>query len=206
VDYTVTNAANSDPWFAGTGFKPGDKVLDVVGNEWDALPETPQPGCDQPGKTVLFHYEGTPQNADAVRWTAPSGARIFAGGAQQWSYALDTFNTGRLGRTLPPDTRLQQFMRNVLTDLRRPAPPATVRVRVRVRKQTLRITLQAHPDPRVFRYDIFRGTKLVCRTRAGVCTLRRVKPGAYRFSAVAVDEWGESTPTLSARVVVRRRR
>jgi hypothetical protein len=95
-------------------------------------------------------------------------------------------------------------MRNALSDLLRPAP--TVAVRVRVRKQTLRITLQVHSDPRVIRYEIFRGTTSVCRTRAGVCTLRRVKPGVYRFSAVAVDEWGQSTATLSPKVVVRRRR
>jgi hypothetical protein len=208
VDYTVTDAASSDPWFAGTGFKPGDKVLDVVGNEWDSRPETPQPDCDKPGITVFFHYQGGVQNADAVRYTAPSGARIFAAGAQQWSYSLDTFNTGRLGRTLPPDMRLQQFMRNALADLQRPAPPAGVRARVR--KQTVTITLQVHADPRVLRYDVFRqrrGTAtLACTTRRGLCTFRRVKPGTYRFSAVAVDEWGQSTATLSTRIVVRRRR
>jgi N,N-dimethylformamidase beta subunit-like protein len=204
VDYTATDAANSDPWFAGTGFKPGDKVLDVVGNEWDSRPETPQPDCDKPGITVFFHYQGGVQNADAVRYTAASGARVFAAGAQQWSYSLDPFNTGRLGRTLPPDTRLQQFMRNALSDLLRPAAPSALRVRVH--KQTLRIALQVHSDPRVLRYEIFRGTTLVCRTRTGICTLRRAKPGVYRFSAVAVDEWGQSTATLSSRVVVRRRR
>jgi len=208
VDYTATDAANSDPWFAGTGFKPGDKVLDVVGNEWDSRPETPQPDCDKPGITVFFHYQGGGQNADAVRYTASSGARVFAAGAQQWSYSLDTFNTGRLGRTLPPDTRLQQFMRNALADLTRPAAP--VAVRARVRKQTVRITLVIHADPRVLRYEVSRQrgatTTLVCTTRRGVCTFRRVKPGTYRFSAVAVDEWSQSTATLSARVVVRRRR
>src|SRR5262249_11329495 len=82
VDYTVTDAAASDPWFAGTGFKPGDKVVDIVGNEWDSLPDPPPPReCVKPGLRVLFHYEGEPANADAVRYTAPSGARVFAGGA-----------------------------------------------------------------------------------------------------------------------------
>jgi hypothetical protein len=216
VDYTVTDAANGDPWFAGTGFKPGDKVLDVVGNEWDSRPETPTPDCEKPGVTVFFHYENTPQNADAVRYTAPSGARVFAAGAQQWSYALDTFNTGRLGRTLPPDTRLQQFMRNALADLSRPAPP--VAVRARVRRQTVTLTVQRHDDPRVLRYELVRhrgaasfalddpGVTRVCRTRGGACTLRRLKPGTYRFAAIAVDEWGQSAPTLSGKVVVRRRR
>jgi hypothetical protein len=216
VDYTVTDAANSDLWFGGTGFKPGDKVLDVVGNEWDSRPETPAPDCEKPGITVLFHYGGSPQNADAVRYTAPSGARIFAAGAQQWSYALDTFNTGRLGRTLPPDERLQQFTRNALADLLRPAAPTAVRAGVR--RQTVTITLQRHLDPRVQRYEIVRhrggaafalddpGVTRVCTTRGAPCTLRRVRPGTYRFAAFAVDEWGQSTTTLSAKVVVRRRR
>src|SRR5262249_62115768 len=55
VVYTVTAAANTDPWFAGTGFKPGDKVLDVVGNEWDSLPTPPPAECVK-GLTVLFEY------------------------------------------------------------------------------------------------------------------------------------------------------
>ena len=99
VDYTVTEAATTDPWFAGTGFVPGDKVLDVVGNEWDSLPEQPvPPQCVKPGLVDLFHYEGEPQKADAVRFTTTSGARVFSGGAQQLSWSLDPFNT----RTLRP--------------------------------------------------------------------------------------------------------
>jgi hypothetical protein len=215
VDYTVTDAARTDPWFAGTGFAPGDVVRDVVGNEWDSLPEVPAPGCDQPGLTRLFHYEGAPQNADAVRYTAPSGARVFAGGAQQLSWALDTFNLGRFGRILPPDERLQRFMRNVLADLSRPAPPAAVAVTVRGRTATIRV--RGHGDPRVQRYDVFRrtgaaafapedaGVVRVCRTTGRACTLRRLRPGTYRFAAVAVDEWDRSTPTLSRKVVIRRR-
>jgi hypothetical protein len=156
VDYTVTDAANADPWFAGTGFKPGDKVLDVVGNEWDSRPETQAPDCEKPGITVFFHYDGTPQKADAVRYTAPSGARVFAAGAQQWSYALDTFNTGRLGRTLPPDTRLQQFMRNALADLSRPAAPVAVRAgaeadrdhHVAAARRSACASVRARPAPR----------------------------------------------------------
>jgi hypothetical protein len=217
VDYTVTDAANADPWFAGTAFKPGDKVLDVVGNEWDSRPESPVPAdCVKPGLTTFFHYEGVPQNADAVRYTAPSGARVFAGGAQQLSWSLDTFNTGRFGRTLPADVRLQQFMRNALSDLELPAPPAAVRVRLQGRTAT--ISLQRHADPRVQRFDIVRhggphpfaiddpGVVRVCRTSGRACKLRRLRPGTYRFAAVAVDEWSPSVPVLSRAVVVRKRR
>jgi hypothetical protein len=216
VDYTVTDAARSDSWFAGTGFASGDVVEDVVGNEWDALPESPTPGCDQPGLVRLFHYEGAPQNADAVRYTAPSGARVFAGGAQQLSWSLDTFNLGRFGRTLPADERLQRFMRNAFADLERPASPAAVQVTVRRRTATIRV--RGHSDPRVQRYEVFRragaavfgpddrGVVRVCRTSGRTCTQRRLRPGTYRFAAVAVDEWGQSTPTLSRKVVIRKGR
>jgi N,N-dimethylformamidase beta subunit-like protein len=218
VDYTVTGAANTDPWFAGTGFKRGDKVLDVVGNEWDSLPTPPPSECVK-GLTVLFEYPGAPPDlpADAVRYTAPSGARVFAGGAQQLSYPLDTFNLGRFGRTLPADPRFQQFMRNVLDDLQRPAAPTTLVVRKR--RHTVRITVGGVPDTRVLGYRVFRhagsgpfrvedaGVVEICDAAAGeTCTERRLVPGAYRFAVVSVDRWGSSYPTLSEPVVVRARR
>jgi hypothetical protein len=214
VDYTVTQAAASDPWFAGTGFKPGDVVQDVVNNEWDALPESPEPGCNQPGLVRLFHYEGPPQNADAVRYTAPSGARVFAGGAQQLSWTLDTFRLNQHGRTLPPDLRMQQFIRNALADLTRPAAPAAVTVSLVARTATIRV--RRHVDPRVQRVDVYRhagsaafapgdpGAVRVCRTTGRPCVQRRLFPGTYRFAAVAVDEWAESAPALSRAVVVRK--
>jgi hypothetical protein len=218
VDYTVTDAANSDPWFAGTGFKPGDKVLDVVGNEWDSLPTPPPSECVK-GLTVLFQYPGAPPDlpADAVRYTARSGARVFAGGAQQLSWPLDTFNLGRFGRTLPPDPRFQQFIRNVFADLERPAAPTTLVVRRE--RRTVRITVGGVSDARVLGYELFRhaGTApfrvedadvvKVCGAGAGeTCTERRLVRGVYRFAAVSLDQWGSSYPTLSGPVVVQGRR
>jgi hypothetical protein len=215
VDYTVTEAARTDPWFAGTGFAPGDKVLDVVGNEWDSLPESPVPtGCVKPGLVPLFHYEGEPSDADAVKFTAPSGARVFAGGAQQLSWSLDPFNTGRFGRVLPADTRLQQFVRNALADLTRPARPRALEASVEGRKVTLEIMRQ--PDPRVGRFAIYRhrgqgvfrlgdeGVARVCVTSGLTCVNRRVPRGrTYRFAAVALDEWeATSSLTFSRKVVV----
>jgi hypothetical protein len=215
VDYTVTGAAKGDPWFAGTGFQPGDKILDVVGNEWDSLPEAPVPlGCAIPGLVDLFHFEGAPQNADAVRYTAPSGARVFSGGAQQLSWSLDPFNTGRYGRTLPADARLQQFMRNVFDDLGRPAPPAFLSARVLRGTVTLRFGGRA--DPRIRGFEVFRHpgktafgladarVARVCRTTEATCTNRRVPPGTYRYAVVADDAWSQSFPKLSPRVVVKR--
>ena len=215
VDFTATDAARTDPWFRGTGFQPGDKVLDVVGNEWDSLPEAPVPATcarSKPILTVLFHYEGQPQNADAIRYTAPSGARVFAGGAQQLSWSLDPFNTGRYGRTLPADERLVRLMRNALADLTRPAAPPTLRPKARPRMVTLRIGRRT--DPRIEFVEVVRhrGAKWfpfddptvipVCRTSASTCVDRQLRPGRYRYAAVAFDEWGQSIPKYSYPVVV----
>jgi hypothetical protein len=212
VDYTVTNAAPSDRWFAGTGFNPGDRVLDVVGNEWDSLPDPPVPAtCVKPQLKVLFHFEGQPADADGVRYTATSGARVFAGGAQQLSWALDTFNLTRFGRTLPPDTRFQQFMRNALADLRRPARPTALQIQVQGRTVTLKAV--GHPDPRV-KFQSFKhagpapftlaspGVAPLCKNKTGNCVIRNVTPGTYRYAAVTADEWGQSLPIFSAAVVV----
>jgi hypothetical protein len=212
VDYTVPNAASTDPWFRNTGFNPGDKVLDVVGNEWDSLPDPPPPpSCVKPQLKVLFHFEGQPANADAVRYTATSGARVFAGGAQQLSWSLDIFNLTRFGRTLPPDTRLQQFMRNALDDLGRPAKPTSIDVAVQGHTVTLKV--QGHADTRV-KFQSFKhagvgsftldsaGVSPLCKNKTGNCIIRNVAPGTYRYAAVSVDEWTRSTPIFTAKVVV----
>jgi N,N-dimethylformamidase beta subunit-like protein len=214
VDYTVTEAARGDPWLNGTGLAPGAKILDVVGNEWDARPEGSVPaGCMKPDLKVLFHYEGPPQNADAVRYTAQSGARIFAGGAQQLAWTLDPFNTERFGRTLPADPRVQRFVRNAFADLTRPAPPRGLEATVEGRRVTLRILPRS--DPRIRSYTIVRhkgpgrfrlaaqGVARVCQTTAPTCVNRRVPRGTWRYAVFAEDPWGASLHVFSARVVVR---
>jgi hypothetical protein len=208
VDYTVTSAATTDPWFANTGFHPGDVIKDVVGNEWDGIPTWLPPECNKPGLVVLFHYEGPPQNADAVRYTAPSGARVFASGAQQFSWGLDTFDTRRFGHSTPADPRLQQFMRNALDDLLRPASPQ--RYRLRVGHHSVHIHYAPPQDPRirgilVFRHD---GSSAfspgepevvrVCFSTDGRCRDTVPLNGrTVRYAAVAVDEWGESAPLVT---------
>jgi hypothetical protein len=212
VDYTVTNAASTDPWFRNTGFNTGDKVLDVVGNEWDSLPDPPAPStCVKPHSRVLFHFDGEPADADALKYTATSGARIFAGGAQQLSWALDTFNLTRFGRTLPADTRMQQFMRNVLTDVGRPAKPTSLTVTVQGRMVTLKV--QGHADARI-KFQTFKhigagsfglddpGVTPLCKNKTGNCIIRNVAPGTYRYAAVTVDEWARSVSIVSAKVVI----
>jgi hypothetical protein len=201
IDYTVTNAAAGDPWFAGTGFAPGDKVADVVGHEWDVLNPFPE-SCVHPGLVDLFHFEGHPnlQNADAIRYTASSGARVFASGAQQWSWALDTWGTRTYGRTLPPDSRLQAFMRNALDDLGRPAPPSTVAVRARRRR--VRVVVPPSADARVTGVRVYRDGALVCSKSP--CRDRHVRRGMHTYTATYVDRWGESVPTAAPPVRVGR--
>jgi hypothetical protein len=113
--YAVNPSALGDPWFKGTGFTATSELPDSVGYVWDAV----QPGCAVPPLTVLFHYDGigrrgTPTSADAVRYTAPSGARVFSSGSLYFVYGLDNYYGHR---DVAPDDRLRQFMRNALADL-----------------------------------------------------------------------------------------
>ena len=117
--YSPVGAALANPWFDGTGFTAGATVSRSVGYEWDFI----TPGCDVPPLTSLFHWDDGPGGsppADAVSYTAPSGARVFSGGSMQFSWGLDSW---RDGYTSTSDTRLIAFMRNVMTSLTTGAPP-----------------------------------------------------------------------------------
>ncbi len=110
-DYTAVAAGYTppDPWFARTGFTGSSTLPGLVGYEYDTTVD----GCVTPAPTVLFHYPATNHpNADAVRWIAPSGARIFSSGSIRFATGLDPLR----GRG---DPRLRRFMRNALADLSR---------------------------------------------------------------------------------------
>ncbi len=131
-DYAVTASALQDAWLAGTGLTPSSTLRGLVGYEWDAI----EPGCSLK-PTVLFHYQGEAEpsatpwerahafvstNADATRYTAPSGATVFAAGSIEFSWGLDgyarRFNHIMVSRDeYPPNRRLQRFMRNLLEQL-----------------------------------------------------------------------------------------
>jgi hypothetical protein len=113
--YVVNPSTLGDPWFRGTGFTATSELPDSVGYVWNSI----QPGCAVPPLTVLFHYEGvgrngSPTSADAVRYTAPSGARVFSSGSLYFVFGLDNYYGHR---DVLPDARLRQFMRNALADL-----------------------------------------------------------------------------------------
>ena len=105
-NYSVVSGSLGDPWFANTEFAAGATVTDVVGYEWDGI----QAGCSVPALTPLFHYTGATANGDSVRYTAPSGASVFATGSVQFAWALDGWG----GHDQPPDPRVQQLVRNAL--------------------------------------------------------------------------------------------
>lgn len=113
-DYVPAPGALGDPWFAGTGFTDRSVLPALVGYEWDAV----APGCRTPGLTVLFHYPGPPAPADAVRFTARSGAQVFSAGSLSFARGLDEL-PAHAGAQPTADPRLEAFVRNAYADLLR---------------------------------------------------------------------------------------
>ncbi len=198
-DLAANPAALGDRWFARTGFTASIVLPELVGYEWDLI----TPGCATPPLTDLFHVSGAP-SYDGVRYTAPSGARVFSGGTLRFSWGLDDTT----GHGSPP---LLQFMRNALDDLTRPAPPVSLRA-ARTRSG-VRITASWPPDPRPRQLLVYahaggrafqpatRGARLVCTTRGPSCLDSHALPGrTVRYLAVLRDRWRTSFPVLSAAV------
>jgi hypothetical protein len=123
ADHVVTNA--SDPYYANTGLQNGDRLIGLVGYEWDGLLNN---GLTPPGTVVLSQSPvpstgllelgllppGTNQTiSNSVRYTAASGAKVFSTGSVQWAWGLDSS-----GVTNPRvDVRAQQITVNVLADM-----------------------------------------------------------------------------------------
>jgi len=120
-DYAVTSAAASDPWLRAAGFTAGAVVHGVVSREVDTIPGNQSP-ADSCGNrlTVLFHRElGTAEegDADAVSFTAPSGAKVFATGSHQFVWGLEDIPEVTRMRHGVVDSRLQAFVRAMLDDM-----------------------------------------------------------------------------------------
>lgn len=127
-DYTATSAALDDPWLRAGGIKPGDVFRGIVSREVDAVPWTETGGYSCGNKiTVLFNrslggnYSG---DADSVKYTAPSGARVFASGSHQFVWGLEDIPQAAMGHGLV-DERLRRFTVGMLDDLSKAAryPP-----------------------------------------------------------------------------------
>jgi hypothetical protein len=113
--FAVTPAAMANPWFRGTGFTAGATISDSVGYEWDTF----KASCAPASARVLLHWAGSPENADAVTYTAPSGARVFSDGTMQLTWALDD-----IGHPPHADGRVQALFANIF-DALGGAPPDT---------------------------------------------------------------------------------
>ncbi|MBR8839415.1 MAG: Ig domain-containing protein group 1 domain-containing protein, partial [Stigonema ocellatum SAG 48.90 = DSM 106950] len=123
-NFVVKNT--SDPYYANTGLKDGDILgTNLVGFEWDAV----NPNASPSGLVVLgqstttqtlsasdlegFPSSSNPQISNAVRYTAASGAKVFATGSIQWVWGLDSDNV-----TSPrEDIRAKQIAVNVLASM-----------------------------------------------------------------------------------------
>jgi hypothetical protein len=114
--YGLANGSLTDPWMTSTGFNAGDTLSNLVGYEWDGV----QPGCAVPSLTSYFHWNNPngQGNADAVGYTAPSGALVFAAGGTQFAWGLNDYTDPNAGK-------LQLFVRHALdamTGIRPSAP------------------------------------------------------------------------------------
>jgi hypothetical protein len=97
-DYVVSNA--SDPYYANTNLKNGDRLKGLVGYEWDGLlnndltPEGLVVLSNSPVQ-ALGSLPEVPSGtntaiSNAVRYTAKSGAKVFSTGSIQWVWGLDS--------------------------------------------------------------------------------------------------------------------
>lgn len=88
ADWVVGDAS---AWvFEGSGFRDGDRIADMVGNEYDRVtPGVPTPENIQ----VLAHSpvtcRGDASYANSTWYSAPSGAGVFSAGTFGWSPLMD---------------------------------------------------------------------------------------------------------------------
>ena len=212
-DYDVVPGALSDPWMRGTRLQVGAVLRGIVSVESDTIPGN-QTAADSCGHklTVFFHHEtGSDKsgNADAVRYAAPSGARVFASGSHTFAWGLDDF-AGNPDETHGlADPRLQRFAKNAFDELTRPAAPTAIDARST--GAGVLLSVDRLPDARVLRVLVFR-RRIGTLRDVRVCSVARrthafcrdaAPRGSYRYSAVAVDRWRSSFPVVTATVHVR---
>ncbi|MBO3463431.1 DUF4082 domain-containing protein [Aetokthonos hydrillicola CCALA 1050] len=122
-DFVIQNS--TDSYYANTGLKNGDKLTGLVGFEWDAVNTNASPSglvtlsnsqtlnTLSSSDTQGFPSGANPQVSNAVRYTAPSGAKVFSTGSIQWVWGLDSD-----GVTNPrEDNRAKQIAVNVLASM-----------------------------------------------------------------------------------------
>lgn len=118
----VVNNANH-PYYANTNLQNGDILAQLVGYEWDAIVSN---GNTPNSLVILGQSDVSPTTLDedlpagtnvnvshVVAYTAPSGAKVFATGTNQWMWALSSngVNPAR------EDVKVKQVTVNVLADM-----------------------------------------------------------------------------------------
>jgi hypothetical protein len=97
-----------DPWAEGVDLELERELPRLVGYEWDTFDERHVP----PGCARILHCDEAPVAADCLRWTAPSGARVFAAGTLGLAWGLDDWASPGTA-----DSRLQRVMARGLRDM-----------------------------------------------------------------------------------------
>ncbi|HEX3427321.1 MAG TPA: N,N-dimethylformamidase beta subunit family domain-containing protein [Candidatus Limnocylindrales bacterium] len=122
ADWIVQGAGH---WlYEGTGFRDGDRIVNLVGQEYDTFfPELAPRGTAVLARSpVQALIRGEPDVSQAANsqvhtatiYTADSGATVFAAGTFQWSWALDGFGKPSFQRvTTPVDARVARMTRNL---------------------------------------------------------------------------------------------
>lgn len=133
--FRIAPGAAGDPYLAHTGLQVEHALPGLVGFEWDAVVSN---GNTPSGLVVLgastvssesiestadddtYVLAGAPyaQVAHMARYTAASGAKVFATGSNQWIYGLDSdylFVNGHTG--FYEDIRAKQIATNVFADM-----------------------------------------------------------------------------------------
>jgi Domain of unknown function (DUF4082)/Bacterial Ig-like domain (group 1) len=136
-NFVVTNS--SDPYYANTGLQNGDQLNMLVGYEWDFIVNN---GSTPPGLVILSQSPVQPANllptfdepageqtlppnqdftkSHSARYTANSGAKVFASGTIQWAWALDSADVSPARE----DIRAKQITVNIFADMgARPLTP-----------------------------------------------------------------------------------
>ncbi|BAY18544.1 Ig domain protein group 1 domain protein [Anabaenopsis circularis NIES-21] len=129
-NFVVTNS--NDPYYANTGLQNGQQLSLLVGYEWDFVVNN---GSTPPGLVILSESPvspaallpnfdeppgepGLPANQDntkshSARYTAASGAKVFASGTIQWAWGLDSEDV----TPARADSRVKQMTVNILADM-----------------------------------------------------------------------------------------
>lgn len=190
-DYAVTSAGAQSTW-AASGL--AGTLPDLVGYEWDAV----VPGCTPSDAVTLLHYEGKPANADAIEYTAPSGARVFSAGSLQLNWGLDGYGS-HASHASPP---LQTFVGRMLDDLGRPPAPTSIQasredgsVRIDVTPAAGNaVIIVRHPGAAAF-FTADAEVVVVCETKATAC-VDRDPPGHRIWTYAAATLVGSALSVL----------